>query len=225
MGLHYNKIYNFSKMFIDMKFEKPKGILGNVPKAINSSWTKEYSERVLFIDLWLSLEQSIINLICKKIDIDFLKEDFLRKVILNKISFNDKISILKNICKEEDYLNKLEITFEKEEKKNGKNFLITKYFKIHFGSFIRIIEELRDVRNFSAHHDRPISYNGKIHIPKKDNPLEDNEMDREEFLIKSHFILWILYTIEPNSAVNKSLFIEYYHKYKDVLNFAELIEK
>jgi hypothetical protein len=107
-----------------MKFERPPNIL-NLPKGINHKafndiYTKEYKERMRFLDVSLSLERSIDEFIGSFIIKDFSKYIEFEYFVLEKINFDQKITIIESILKKKEI-------FEKDlpiKKINGKEFKI-----------------------------------------------------------------------------------------------------
>ncbi len=218
-----------------MKYEEPKDMFNTISHTgpdgknwvinsdkINEYWHEEYKDRLKFLDLSLAIEGSIDQLICARISEKM--DHFLDRVVLTKMDFSNKILIMKTILSKDDLYHNKDLRFEIGEDK----ILVDKLFKLHINKTIQIIEDIREVRNHSVHsHQFVFGRDNKILKRSKIKPLEfSEELDKEELLIKGHFVLWILNLFTDSlNHINKNSLLNYYTKYESILKtFAEKIE-
>ncbi len=208
-----------------LKFEYPTDIMKELepfesdgekwvlnPKKFHEIWTEEYKERTRFLDLALAIEQQIDMLITRFLTDDSIKSYFIEEVILNKVTFEQKVSILASILKEELPMLNKNICFENLEK----NVISISKFKVKTNKLLDVIKHIKNIRNHTVHSHKPI-FNDESIILNSKRQVDFNEIGKEETLIKGHFALWLLQLTEKKPYINEQSLITYYHKYNDSL--------
>lgn len=206
-----------------MVFEWPKG-LHNIEKIpFENILEHEYSYRAMFLHLSLSIERIINNIISSSITTTNYAKMFSEDIILQKISLENKEDILKEILMNRliGQGNKIILETKKKARK-----IEQAPFLINFNKFFAQIEIIRKVRNHVAHSSRDmITIENIVLYPNPNyHPNKRDIIFRDQFLIKGHFVLWLLETFsEYKSLLNMDVLKQYYIKNKEVLKeIAEL---
>ncbi len=208
-----------------LKFEFPNKIYNRIEyyneEKFHQRYIDEYNNRMIFLDLSLSIEQVLSDIISIAIRMDNENRDFfLEEMIINRLDFRDKQEIIKNIFRENYWL--VILNYKKIDEKNisiGK-------FNININKFIKVIEVIRNIRNHITHKSRILyTKDGKIVRSSRNKIFDYKEYDREEVLIKGHFVLWLLYNLKRSSnLIDMIELINYYKKYQEVLSGIATLE-
>lgn len=216
-----------------LKFEYPNGIIKPIKikdldgtvmvanlKAFDEIYDNDFKERSRVLDLAFSIEFAIDQIICYRISEDFFIHDFLEDILLSRIDLMDKREILRSILLEDEYFHSDSLNFKHMDEKNLK----IDNFKLKINPFLEIIKEVIEIRNNIAHQKRPVfSVRGTIIKYSKTHFAKLSEINKEEFMINGHFVLWILNSICKDNYIEGKALEAYFVKYKDILNYAELI--
>ncbi len=217
----------------DIKFEYPERIFNELKfkdlkgKTFIFSYSKfdelaynEFQERIKFIDIWLAMEQKIEDIVSYRVQKDKFIHNFIKETILSKITFYDKILILKTIFKVDIFATDM-LNFSR---KSDEEIIINK-FQIKINKIFEILEELNLIRNQSAHSHKFFIGGDIILKQNRIDPFKQEEINKEILLIKSHFILWIFYSIiDECNRINQDELEKYYKKYeKQLFDIAKII--
>lgn len=213
-------------VFVKMRFERPKDIMKDFgpveiggeqfklnPEAFQRQQEKEYMSRLVFLDLALSMEGEIDEIIVRPITKDVIKSDFVEETLLSKISFEQKINIFRQLLKQP--FPGSERVFNIRVLKN--NEIIVGDYKIRINRFLGVIRLVKEVRNHAVHKHRVFIAYDKIMLHGSDRQASQ-EYDKEEVLIKGHFCLWIINLMKTNSWINEESLKAYFEKYKEILS-------
>ena len=220
-----------------MKFEWPKGIYKTISfKDRDGSiyiWNKDkfndrafndYNERIKILDIALALEFNINQIIGMAFFENVGLYLHFEGLILNKLTFESKIDIFENLLKNPIlfYLLKGSDNLDIEQSNNG---IKVSKFILNVNKSLKLIRDIKDIRNSTVHHISPIFAGEKI-VRKTKKYFSIKQYDKEEILIKGNFIVWILSLFFKKNSLNEDSLIKFYEKYQKVLkDFAYLNHK
>lgn len=177
-----------------------------------------------FLDLSLSIESSIDQVISTFFTSDFFKSYVMQNLIFDKIDLRDKTQIFKSILEDKNLHSLMmpdSLTFRFDELREE---LIVDGFTITVGKLIETIDRVREIRNISA-HSKLLSFSEKNIFKRNRYKLfSDKEYNKEELLIKGHFVLWLIQCLIKNNLIYPGGLLDYYKKYEPLLKSIAVIK-